>query len=384
MNESLLHLILENNEKYARDLWPITLFCLLCLVIGLFGNGYVLFIYKFKLQTKGESRYFIPYLAIADACVSSFSCISYTWSNFHVFYFPWNFLCKGGLFLCGVPGLASPLFLLAIAVQRYTKTNPLGRHFSLTWRRVTVAIILIISTFCSVPFLLISGVGEISDTYKEINLTSVKCNIKTGQYPTFETLYFGFLALVLIINIVTILGLYVSIAVVVNRRQRESNLCSRTKSTKQGKGTAEITPQETEFNSIKSVERTDEYDCFTSAAHFVNDYSIPENETTQKRTLTKVSHSTRFNRMFLTIIAVYVLSVLPTAVMILFVNQSDLSIWRDLPFWKLQVYEILSRTFIINNIVNPFIYGYFDTQFRKYLKRLLPRFCCRKFQCCVH
>ena len=295
------------NGEYARHLWVTTLFCMLILMIGLFGNGSVLFIYNFKLNAKGESRYFIPHLAIADAFSILFSCIAFTYGNFNMFYFPWNFLCKGTVFACIVPVLASMFLLFAIAVQRHTKMSPSGRQFTLNWRRATIGIIWTLSVCFSAPFLSIAGVGKINGVYNEVNLTSVKCHISNSDYPTFETVYFGVLASVLVLNIATTIGLYISIAFTVKKYKRQT------------------------FET-----------------------------------------STNFNVMFFAVVVVYVLSFVPTGVMALFINQSDLPSNGDLPVWKLQVYGLLTRFFIFNNVVNPFIYAYFDVEFRKYLKRLLP------------
>ena len=373
MNESQLHLVLEYNEEYSKLLWPSTLYSLLCLVIGLFGNGYVLVIYKFKMKDETESRYFIPYLAIADACTSLFTCIIYTVHNFHMLYFPWDFLCKSLNVLSFIPGITSVLFLLAIAVQRFMRSRPSGRHFSLFWRRATLVIILTVSVCFGVPSFLFAGVGEIQFVYNGVNISSINCQTRNDQYPIFENVYYGVMALFASVNIVSIFILYICIAVVVYRWNSKTKLNIIKSAAMSGKEDTENT-EHIELDCIepltRNITRTNPTDD--------KDEDISPNDGSNKT----ASPSTQFNKMFVTIVVAYVLTYLPTGViMITLISNKDTdstALLLSFPVWKLQIYIICERTVIINNIVNPFIYGYFDMEFRKYLKKLLPPFCRRK------
>ena len=355
-----MHLIWEYNAELARHLWMTTLFCILCLVIGLLGNGYILYIYAFKLEIKGESRYFIPHLAIADFLSNLFMSTSFTYGNFNMFYFPWDVLCKGGSFVCSVPTIASPLFLLSIAIQRYTKTNPTRTYFSLNWRRATAIIIWTVSVCFSIPFLFITGVGEIKGVYRGANLTSVKCHIANDGNTTF----FIVLAVVLVSSIAATLGLWVSIAVVVYRRQRTITL-----PVKVDQSCANMPERRT----TQTTQEDEEFDCDEREN---STKALQANEVAQMQTVKVMSDSTRFNIMFFVIVLAYLLSFVPTGIMVV-INQSDVSSNGDEPVWKLQVYGLLTRFFIINNVFNPFIYSYFDMQFRQYIRHLLPCFLCR-------
>ena len=381
MNETLINLLLEYNTEYAKNLWPGTLFCVVCLTIGLFGNGYVVFIYKFKLKDQTESRYFIPYLAMADASCSFISCFSVIFDNYHFLYYPWNSVCKGMLFSSGVAGYVSTLFLLAIAVQRFTTIKK--KHFTLNQRRAAIGAILAFSIFCSIPFLLIAGVEEGSRQLEGVNVTTVKCGTLNGQYPQFETVYFILFAAFLVLNAMVMLGLYVPVAMVVYRRYRSTKrsfkISKSSASSEKDTTTTEITP-DAEMDSIetpkRSVQTTD------------NSFSAPEIKSSSyccnlgKAKTSKSgapSHSTNFNVMFMTIVAMYALTYLPTAVIMVFVIlQGDLDNLVDVPLWKLQLYGILGRFYIINNIVNPFIYGFFDVYFRYHFTNLLCCFRCRE------
>ena len=359
MNESLHHLIAEFNAEYARILWPNTLFNLVCLLTGIFGNGYVLYVNKFKLINNQESRYFIPYLAAADASASLITCVWFLIRNFQV-YFPWEASCKGFFFGANATSFISAFLLLAIAVQRHSKSKPQGRQFDLCWRRASIVIIIIASLGLSVPMAMISGVQEIHGVYKGVNRTAFVCWIRDGEMPTFQSIYFGLQTTILVANITTVLVLYVMIGIIIYRRQRamKSSTCSS-----QGNQTAEIHNKE-----LEQIESNTNRSIMSSATTAQpTNITFPDDMRSIETSKVKTSSpSTKFTVMFITISVVYVLSYIPTCVMIIFVFNLNPVTWRELPVWQLQLYSILAQMYIINNIVNPLIYGYFDTEFRKY------------------
>ena len=371
MNESQLNLLLEFNDEYSKNLWPNTLYSLLCLVIGLFGNGYVLLIYNFKMKDKTESRYFIPHLAVADACASVFSCIAFILINFYPLYFPWDFLCKGINYLSFVPGFASALFLLGIAVQRYTRSKPFGRPFSLFWRRTTVVVIWIVTICIEIPSFLFAGVAEIEFVYKGVNISSINCQARNDQYLTLQNIFYGCLVVGVSANILSIFILYICIAVVVYRRNKKTRLSLTIN--KSGKEGAE-NPKEIELDAIEPL-----------TGNITGLSSMDHSKDVICRKVGKsdaASPSTQFNEMFLTIVVAYVMTYVPAGVILgILISKADTDsavFLLGFPVWKLQIISIIERTWVINNIVDPFIYGYFDMEFRKYLKKILPPFCRRK------
>ena len=178
------------------------------------------------------------------------------------------------------------------------------------------------------PF--VSGSVEVTGPYKGLNLTGYTCRTGSGRYPLFEQIYYGFLALVLFLNVVVTCLLYIPIAVTIYKKQKSKKWI-----------------QETPLSNSQSQDTNG-----------------------NEHTSLAASPSTHFNVMFMTIVGVYVLSFLPTSVMMI-LTKSQPEIWEDIPAWKLVMYAILTRSYVINNIANPFIYGYFDVKFRKYLKKSL-------------
>lgn len=84
-----------------------------------------------------------------------------------------------------------------------------------------------------------------------------------------------------------------------------------------------------------------------------------------------------FTYMFITIIIFYLVSYLPTFITII-LSANDPYIWYQTNINTLSFLLLLRHSSIINHIVNPFIYGYFDRVFQQmYVKCFICKPCCR-------
>jgi hypothetical protein len=83
-----------------------------------------------------------------------------------------------------------------------------------------------------------------------------------------------------------------------------------------------------------------------------------------------------FTLMFATIILIYVVSYFPTILLVMLPGSDSAHFWFSKNAVELNILIFLRRTFLLSNIVNPFIYTYFDLSFRRELINMLS--CCRK------
>ena len=315
---------------------------------------------------KSDARYFIPYLAIADAFASALTCIGFIHRNFNLI-FPWTHgPCKAFFYGSVLVVFTSAFLLLAIAVQRYTKIiTPLGRQFTLFWRRTALFVILIASLICSIPITFFSGIQEINANNKGVNMTVAICWVRDSESPTLQHVYFGFIAIILAINFVATLVLYAPIAVVIYRRQRATELSSKID---RSPGNKAAETSDTELEQIDPSKSHALKECSKAASESHEKRNSTEEVTTKETDKIKARlPSTNFNAMFITIFVVYALSYIPTGVILLYVSDKNPATLIDLPDWQLQTYSILTQAYVLNNVANPFIYCYFDMQFRKYL-----------------
>ena len=85
---------------------------------------------------------------------------------------------------------------------------------------------------------------------------------------------------------------------------------------------------------------------------------------TRKPQRKKAKHN--FTLMFLTVITTYVLTFIPSVIIIVTLSfRDERAFWMQLRGAKLNALYVLSECYIFNHVINPFIYLYFDMKFRK-------------------
>ncbi|KAL3889958.1 hypothetical protein ACJMK2_002273 [Sinanodonta woodiana] len=75
-------------------------------------------------------------------------------------------------------------------------------------------------------------------------------------------------------------------------------------------------------------------------------------------------HTRKITKMMFTITLVFIVSYLPH-LCIAILDAVDTHFWDDLSSSELVVCDMLFRTYLINNMANPIIYGFWDVRFRK-------------------
>ena len=353
-------------EEYGSDIvsafLPIDVIFSIILVAGIIGNMFVIFIYAIKMRKdKRESRYFIPVLAFYDLLV----CIlSETYNLSKTFFwatFPSDEICKTLIFFLAQAMFTSNTFLLAIAVQRYIKIcRPFAKQMTLFWRRITMAVVIVTNILVSIPTSVVSGVQDLPVVYRNTNITGKGCSTGNEIYPKFQLIYYAIMLVFLFANIAITAGMYTPVACVIYRRFRKRRSQSRT----------EI--------GLRSVEESDSREDTLSTMY--QNSKASQNTTTgkdpAKSTKTKVNHrgapKTNFNLMFFVIIFAYVVAYVPTSVILTYDTVDD-TIWTRNPYGVITIYTFLKRLYVFNHAANPFIYTYFDSEFRSHITYLFRR-----------
>ncbi|KAL3889955.1 hypothetical protein ACJMK2_002270 [Sinanodonta woodiana] len=100
--------------------------------------------------------------------------------------------------------------------------------------------------------------------------------------------------------------------------------------------------------------------------------------TSHTRTLLSTEkHTRKITEMMFTITLVFIVSYLPH-LCITILDAVDKQFWDDLSSSELVVYHMFFPTYLINNMANPIIYGYWDVRFRKeciQLIKAIPKCC---------
>ncbi|XP_062567798.1 cholecystokinin receptor type A-like [Saccostrea cucullata] len=364
-------------------------------VIGVIGNSIVILVYLFRIKEKGE-RYFIPLLAIVDlsACVTSPPF--FILDNTYFFNYPSNAWCKILSFFQLCFSTISANMLLVISLQRYLLVcKPFWPKMTLFWKRFSFLCSCCIGLLCSIPILKTAGILESNSIYMNHNITTRTCKFSMYQ-SVYVSAYFGVLLILSFANMLVTLFLYIPILHRIKRsRQWKSNAADKkeileqeidhscSSATHQTANNSEVnetnlcknennfpnTVISTEENTTacKSAGETDPGNSSVRAATVLS--------TTLQQKVKKVHRRPldRFSMMFFIIILVYVLSyIAPLVILVLSYTIEDFD-YVTLSETDSLVWIYVPRLVFINHILNPFVYGYFDTKFKDQLKIV---FCC--------
>ncbi|XP_061186809.1 cholecystokinin receptor type A-like [Saccostrea echinata] len=374
-------------RRYFNSYLSSTMFIVLCALIGITGNSVIIFFYFFRIKERGE-RYFIPLLAIIDLVACFTSPPFYIMDNTFFFNYPSDTACRILSFLqtC-VPG-ASAHILLVISIQRYLLVcKPFGPKMTLNLKRVFFGVVCGISVAYSAPLLWTAGVLESIEVFMDHNVTTKICKFSVDSSPTI-TVYFGFLTLIMLANIFITAGLYIPVLKRVRRsflersrkteayREEIMESSCATQTTEAENGFVDSTNNVKDSKVIQLNERklniptNNCQDTVRKSSNNISKIGVETNvgdrkSTANKKSSTKMaSVQRRVTWMFFVIILVYIFSYIPPLVILILVYTNE-----DFSFVNLSQAQTLAllyfaRFVFLNQIINPFIYGYFDTKFR--------------------
>lgn len=390
----------EWNAHYMDILIPNIIWTIVCFILGFVGNSFVLWFYIFRIKRQHrEDRYFIPILAFMDLTANLFSTTHNGIEYFFFVTFPSSQLCTalcfGGFFTSG----ASTHILLVIGIQRYLIVcRPRGFYMTLFWRRFAIIVTTCVVTSYSIPILFAAGNKTVEWTFNGQNVTGIICSLNAQDKPAFSSIYYPATLVVLVANIMATVVAYVPVGYVIYKRFYNRKFNKYAVNT----GNTNLQPTElsvvddlvqettsgiksdkhcSEINeSSKNVENTENLTKGVVSIGNTDENSIisASSITKSKYIVVKVSRETKtklnFNGLFITIVIWYLLSYIPTAIMFI-VSATDRLYWFKLSDIQLGILTCLQRFYIVNHIVNPFIYGYFDIYFRESIKSF---FKCKK------
>lgn len=362
-NSTLLHQLLFNTVI----LW-------VYFAVGIVGNSVVLFFYSFRIKGKLEDRFLIPHLAFFDLLATVFTTIDKTLDNIFPVMYPNHRLCQISNFTSRVFAATGDGVLLLIAFQRYYRIcRPFQFQRPLPNDRVCLIFIFLAAVVLNSPVFLFYELHQVS--HLDQNIIGYRCDHihHNLQYSYVMAGYDIFVFILIVVAMVTISVLYVFIA----RAIKRSAVKSKKKST-------DISPSSYAKSEVdQSKESTAEtIEClFKSTAddkskksvnYFKRNSSVASlgKLASLTGTLRNKYQTNRFSYMFMTIALLFIITYIPSNIL----KMCELhhpEMWIELPHWRLHVYLFFRQGYILNHVVNPFIYGLFDSGFRRVLVRSL-------------
>lgn len=396
VGQSSVEANLQKNAEYA----PAIVFIIIVIILGIFGNTLSVTFYGFKV-TKTCTNFLITALASIDlvTCVILIGevlelCYSVDFQN--------RAGCKVMYFLNYWLVLTSGFMLLVIALDRYLRIcRPFQKQISIKFARIIILTIAIFCGLLSSRNLFIIDVIEVNITRKDldvVNNTNTSA-VLTGFYcthtkdPSLQTAALIFHLIDMICFVCIIFGsslLYVIISYRIFKHRKKQSVKRKI---------SRLEDSTTSFSKEECVRNTEKGPCDeneTSQSDYITtDNTNPDIERSpvakplgSRRTVVDIVKSYSFrNRkksqrglekenyklekkvtiMMLCVFIVSAVSFVPHFVINMImksegeVSEQELSVG----------YQIALRLFILNNAVNPYIMGVFNTRFRNYVKQVV-------------
>ena len=356
-NAMLVHKLLFNTVL----LW---IYC----VVGVIGNSVVLFFYTFRIKGKLEDRFLIPHLAFFDLLATVFTTVDKTLDNVFPVTYPNYLLCQFSNFTSRVFAATGDGILLLIAFQRYHRIcRPFQFQRPLPNDRICVILMFAAAIVLNSPVFLFYELHQVHLEANDSDIVGYRCD-HIHHHKQFNDLMTGYdvIVFVLIVVVMVIISvLYILIA----RAIKDSAI----KTSKNRKQSIDVISANADYVT------SDPSECWVKSTADdqtkISERSIRRNNSsaislgrwaTLTTTLRNRYQTNRFSYMFMTIALLFIVTYIPSNVLkICELHHPDM--WTELSHWKLHTYLFFRQVYILNHVVNPFIYGLFDSGFRRNL-----------------
>lgn len=370
-----------NDEEANRRLIPVIYLGLLML-IGIPGNLIVLIVYPSRFP-KTTHRMFITGLAVADilVCVVTLPFEITEMRLQYTFYNSW--CCKFFRACNTLFALSSIFILMGLSGDRFRRVcTPL--KVQMTSRHATIYIMfcVVLAVIFSWPNFFISGIRLVN---LGNNVTGHDCSLSDQFAKTkYPTLYGGTLFLVFIICMISLIVLYSLIGRQIvkhfqfRRRFSRSSTSKSTSSTPVSNDSQELmstNKAEQEYNNEVFIDNKpkETQEMLTRKSH----RKSSKHHSTKRQSVKEDAGSKKLTKIALAISLAFILSYLPHLTISLLTALKGKFLLPPGPVVS-AVLPIVTRSFAINNVVNPIIYGLMDKRFRDNCKLMFKNALCFK------
>lgn len=370
-----------NDEEANRRLIPVIYLGLLML-IGIPGNLIVLIVYPSRFP-KTTHRMFITGLAVADilVCVVTLPFEITEMRLQYTFYNSW--CCKFFRACNTLFALSSIFILMGLSGDRFRRVcTPL--KVQMTSRHATIYIMfcVVLAVIFSWPNFFISGIRLVN---LGNNVTGYDCSLSDQFAKTkYPTLYGGTLFLVFIICMISLIVLYSLIGRQIlkhfqfRRRFSRSSTSKSTSSTPVSNDSRKLmstNKAEQEYNNEVFIDNKpkETQEMLTRKSH----RKSSKHHSTKRQSVKEDATSKKLTKIALAISLAFILSYLPHLTISLLTALKGKFLLPPGPVVS-AVLPIVTRSFVINNVVNPIIYGLMDKRFRDNCKLMFKNALCFK------
>ncbi|XP_053383082.1 uncharacterized protein LOC128549713 [Mercenaria mercenaria] len=410
--------IFDDVEKAAWKIYILPfILTFLYAMLGFIGNSTVIYIY-WKRWKKNRTRVFILTLGVLDwlNCVFNMPFeIAVLW---HPISFDMHYLCKISRGCTYFLNNTGSLVRVSIAIERFIVVYyPLkSRQLTPTFAKGMCLLAFIVSLIFSWPSFVFYGSHTITiPVANSVNVIGKTCliadehEIRTGLLLMFTTVLFSLFVLTFVVLIVLyiaigrtiyiascsditsdveedITGLFSTCKSIVSaitgvRRPKDMEKNSVSKHTQSLNGNKRMLNFfKTQNNPLLCVNETAEVEESTVITDTNEKLSSLQYKRNSRKFSTVKRKATRKNTVMMMMVTIaFMLSYTPF-LCILIIRYSNPKYYFGLSNPGKIAYHVFLRTYFINSMINPFIYGFMNLHFRKMVKQLFSKVFCS--ECC--
>ena len=370
-----LDAILRLNDRKVHEYIPVLIYISVGMVIGTVGNAAVCYVYSRKMERTGTNQ-FVVMLGACDflSCVFSMPMELFRVSTPHIFQS--HEACKLSLLIATAIAVDSGFIIFAISIDRYRRMcRPFDTQLTPKMAKRVSAAIIVTSLVFVWPSWIIYGMRR-TPTHSNETTGGCECGIDQVMFDTIYPRLFYYILLTLSVLLFSIIFLlYFLIAIKVwrhkNKRRPNSATLPSVGLAKDGKGTGNsilkipyppTLESEVSIDSSRTRLKLDR-----SKRTRKQKQQLQQPEKSSKGSLLRVS---RTSSIMALIAVTWVLSYMPHVILVMLEIhikefRQELSSTGDVLF------QLAVRSYLLNNAVNPIIYGVFNMRFRRELGRLV-------------
>ncbi|XP_048769594.1 neuropeptide S receptor-like [Ostrea edulis] len=363
----------EWNNEIVHKLLFNTILLWIYFALGILGNTVVIFFYSFRIKGKLEDRFLIPHLAFFDLLATILTTIDKTMDNIFPVMYPSYRLCQILNFSSRVFAATGDGVLLLIAVHRYQRIcRPFQFQRPFSNSRVCLALVFLVTVLLNLPVFMFYGLHSVH--HHTFDIEGYRCDHihHHALFSIFMTGYDICIFVLIVIVMIAISALY--------------SLIART--IKQSAGNAmRFKKRSTDFSSSSYTNRVDQTPGKDGKCNVLEisknlDKTLLEgiggfsaSKVKKMRRSSSTSNTgqlasryryqkNRFSYMFMAIALLFILTYIPSNILKM-CELTHPEMLFELPHWKLHFYLFFRQGYILNHVVNPFVYGLFDSGFRR-------------------
>lgn len=344
-------------EEAIRQRIPCIIFIGSLSVIGIIGNIHVLILFSTTNWKPSTYTVFVRALSIVDLM----TCVVHMPIEILDLMIPYKFYSEVGCKLFRLNNafliMSSASILILIAMERHRRVcNPMKTQMTVSVSKWMCVLAIFISLLISLPMYFLTGHHLVTLEGHYGNVTGYMCFISDKVHGTiFLYSYLGFMIIIYIMTSLILVIAYVSISKVVFSRNAKILRCQKSKETLN------------DISTISGLDPNGSYHSEHLPSDLYHNCSLGFKHQLKSTTFKTTRPLIFITAIFITVFAPYmILNV---------VNSLDKNFKTNMNNIELTLYQIGVRLLLINNVSNPFVYGFTDARFKNGIKAVYCKRC---------